>query len=35
MKDPNAVKPGSEMPPYAGLPEEELNALARYLAALK
>lgn len=35
VKDPNAVKPGSEMPPYGDLPEEELNALARYLASLK
>lgn len=35
LKDPAAVRPGSVMPPYDGLPEGELDALARYLAALK
>jgi hypothetical protein len=34
MKDPNAVMPGAEMPPY-DLPDEQLDALARYLASLK
>jgi cbb3-type cytochrome oxidase cytochrome c subunit len=35
MKEPAAVMPGSIMPPYAELPEEELDALAKYLASLK
>ncbi len=35
LKDPSAVRPGSVMPPYGELPEEELDALARYLASLK
>lgn len=35
VKDPNAVKPGSEMPPYGDLPADELDALAGYLASLK
>ena len=35
VKDPNAVKAGSEMPPYNDLPEPQLDALARYLASLK
>jgi hypothetical protein len=34
MKDPRAVMPAADMPPY-DLPEEELDALARYLASLK
>ncbi len=35
VKDPTAVKPDSPMPPYADLPEAELDALAGYLASLK
>ena len=35
VKDPTAVKPDAAMPPYADLPAEELDALARYLASLK
>jgi cytochrome c1 len=35
MKEPTAVMPGSIMPPYEELPEEELDALAKYLASLK
>lgn len=34
MKDPKAVMPSAEMPPY-DLPDEQLDALARYLASLK
>jgi mono/diheme cytochrome c family protein len=35
VKEPSAVKPGSEMPPYGGLSEDELDALAGYLASLR
>ena len=35
IKDPPAVRPGSEMPAFSELPEEDLDALARYLASLK
>jgi ubiquinol-cytochrome c reductase cytochrome b subunit len=35
LKDPAAVRPGSSMPPYDGLPAEELDVLAKYLASLK
>jgi ubiquinol-cytochrome c reductase cytochrome b subunit len=35
IKDPSAVKPGSAMPPYPDLREEELEALVKYLASLK
>ena len=35
LKDPAKVRPGSPMPPYDGLPEEELDALTKYLASLK
>jgi cytochrome c oxidase subunit 2 len=34
VKEPNALKPGSLMPPMH-LPEEELDALVRYLVTLK
>ena len=33
--DPSAVQSGASMPPYGELPDEELQALAGYLAALK
>lgn len=35
VNNPAAVKPGSPMPPYQDLPEEELDALANYLASLR
>ena len=35
IKDPPAVQSGASMPPYGELPDEELQALAGYLAALK
>lgn len=35
VRDPAAVKRDSAMPPYADLPAEDLDALARYLASLK
>jgi cytochrome c2 len=35
MQDPAAVMPGSVMPSYKELPEEALDALAKYLASLK
>jgi cytochrome c1 len=35
MQDPATVMPGSVMPSYKELPEEALDALARYLASLK
>ncbi len=35
IKDPPAVQPGSSMPPYGDLSQDELEALAKYLAALK
>ena len=34
-RDPEAVKPGSPMPPYKNLSEAELQAIAAYLASLK
>jgi cytochrome c oxidase subunit 2 len=34
-RDPEAVKPGSPMPPYKNLSEAELQAIAAYLAALR
>jgi len=34
-RDPETVKPGSPMPPSKGLPEEDLDALVRYLSSLK
>jgi cytochrome c oxidase subunit 2 len=34
-RDPEAVKPGSPMPPYKDLSEAELQAIAAYLAALR
>ena len=33
--DPSSFNPGSVMPPYGTLSEEDLDALARYLASLK
>ncbi len=35
VRDPEAVKPGSPMPPSKGFPAEELEALVYYLASLK
>lgn len=35
IQDPQSVKPGSPMPDSKGLSEENLNTMARYLAALK
>jgi ubiquinol-cytochrome c reductase cytochrome b subunit len=35
LKNPSAVKPGSPMPPYPQLPEEQMEALVGYLASLK
>jgi ubiquinol-cytochrome c reductase cytochrome b subunit len=35
MKEPTTVMPGAVMPPYTELPEDELAAIAKYLAALK
>ena len=35
IRDPAAVEPGSPMPPYTTLSEEDLDALVRYLASLK
>ena len=35
IQDPAAVRTGSFMPPYGGLPAEELDALTMYLASLK
>jgi mono/diheme cytochrome c family protein len=35
IRDPSSVVPGSVMPPYAALSEEDLDALARYLESLK
>lgn len=35
VRDPAAVKPDSAMPPYADLPEGELDALATYLGSLR
>ncbi|HBY96474.1 MAG: cbb3-type cytochrome c oxidase subunit II [Ardenticatenaceae bacterium] len=35
LKDPQAVSPGSIMPSYSHLPEDELEALAAYLLTLK
>ena len=35
IKDPAAVRPDSPMPPYGDLSQDELEALAKYLAALK
>ena len=35
LKDPRAVSPGSLMPSYAHLSDEELNALVDYLLTLK
>jgi len=34
-RDPEAVKPGSPMPPYKDLSEAELQAIAAYLAVLR
>lgn len=34
-RDPEAVKPGSPMPPYKDLSEAELQAIAAYLASLR
>lgn len=34
-RDPEAVKPGSSMPPYKDLSEAELQAIAAYLASLR
>jgi cbb3-type cytochrome c oxidase subunit II len=35
LKDPQALNPGTVMPSFAHLPEEELEALAAYLLTLK
>lgn len=35
LKDPQSVSPGSIMPSFAHLPEDELEALAAYLLTLK
>ena len=35
LRNPTAVKPGSPMPPYRDLPEEDMDALVSYLASLK
>jgi cbb3-type cytochrome c oxidase subunit II len=35
LKDPAAIRPGTVMPSFAHLPEEELEALAAYLLTLK
>jgi len=35
LKNPSAVKPGSPMPPYQQLPEEQMDALVGYLASLQ
>lgn len=35
LKDPRSVSPGSLMPSFAYLPEDELEALAAYLLTLK
>jgi ubiquinol-cytochrome c reductase cytochrome b subunit len=35
IKDPPAVQPRSAMPPYEDLPEEELDALGKYLGSLR
>lgn len=35
IKNPASVKPGSIMPAYGQLPDDDLNALAGYLASLK
>jgi cytochrome c oxidase subunit 2 len=35
IADPNAVKPGAQMPAYAMLPRDEIEAIARFLGALK
>ncbi len=35
LKDPQLVSPGSIMPSFAHLPEDELEALAEYLLTLK
>ncbi|MFN8556167.1 MAG: cbb3-type cytochrome c oxidase subunit II [Dehalococcoidia bacterium] len=35
LKSPRAVSPGSVMPSYAHLPDDELNALVDYLLTLK
>jgi nitric oxide reductase subunit C len=35
LKDPQSVVPKSAMPPYAGLPEQDLKELASYLVSLK
>ncbi|MBI4537447.1 MAG: cytochrome c [candidate division NC10 bacterium] len=34
-RDPEAVKPGSAMPPYKELSEAELQAIAAYLGSLR
>jgi ubiquinol-cytochrome c reductase cytochrome b subunit len=35
IRDPSSLVPGSAMPPYTTLSEEDLDALARYLASLR
>ncbi|NIO03545.1 MAG: c-type cytochrome [Proteobacteria bacterium] len=35
LKDPDLVNPGTVMPSYAHLPEDELEALAAYMLTLK
>ena len=35
IRNPSSLVPGSPMPPYAALSEEDLDAMARYLASLK
>ncbi len=35
IQNPSAVNPGSSMPPFKNLSEQELSALASYLASLR
>jgi cbb3-type cytochrome oxidase cytochrome c subunit len=35
LRDPQAVVPGSAMPAYGHLSEEDLRALAQYMVSLK
>ena len=35
IRSPSSVVPGSSMPPYAAISEEDLDALVRYLSSLK